>query len=154
MVADSRQLFANVHQRPGMFLPKTDYCTVVAFVEGCDQGNSRGILTGFREWLIPQVGAGDNLVWWYLIAWLTDPVGPKHVHNMEPEVDARAVDMLFRLLDAFLDQRQTHNGMRKLYDDYRAWAEADDRRRQERLSRYGEEADPSVTPVRRSEPPS
>jgi hypothetical protein len=24
VVADSRQLFATVHQRPGMFLPKTD----------------------------------------------------------------------------------------------------------------------------------
>jgi hypothetical protein len=60
---------------------------------------------------------------------------------VEPEVDARAVDTLFRLLDAFLDQRQTHNGMRKIYDDYRAWAEADDRRRQELLRRYAQEAD-------------
>jgi hypothetical protein len=56
---------------------------------------------------------------------------------MEPEVDSRAVDTLFRLLDAFLDLRQTHNGMRKVYDAYRAWAEADDRRRQELFNRYG-----------------
>ena len=35
---DQRRRFADVHRRLGMFLPRGGYPTVVAFIEGCDQG--------------------------------------------------------------------------------------------------------------------
>ncbi len=40
-----------------MYLPRDDYFTVVAFVEGCDQGNAQSLLLGFREWLVTRTDA-------------------------------------------------------------------------------------------------
>jgi hypothetical protein len=69
---------------------------------GDDQGNAHRLLTGFREWLLTQVGCGDNLVWSGLILRIVAPDGAGPPGDLPPEIDMKAKDTLFRLLDEFL----------------------------------------------------
>lgn len=78
---------------------------------GYDEAHSRMLLTGFREWLITQAGGLDNHVWWSLVAHLTEPIGPKPIREMEPELDARAVNT-------------GHDGLRRIYVAYDQWRQA------------------------------
>ncbi|MFF4779379.1 hypothetical protein ACFY05_41850 [Microtetraspora fusca] len=94
-----------------MYLPRADFTSVVAFVEGCNHGNAGALLTGFREWLVTRVGCGNNLVWWSLVLRLTEPEGPKSARDMDPDTDARAVETLLQCLDDFLALRQEHDGL-------------------------------------------
>jgi hypothetical protein len=113
-----RQLFTNIRLRPGMWLVRDDFACVVAFVDGCNEANARTLLTGFREWLVTRAGRGDNLVWWSLVAHLTEPVGSKNTSTMDADLDARAVATLFELLDEFLELRDEHDGLRRIFAAY------------------------------------
>ncbi|GAB4054465.1 hypothetical protein [Catellatospora paridis] len=124
-VENHRNLIAEVRKRPGMWLIRPDFASVVAFVTGCDEANA-SLLTGFREWLVTQVGSGDNHVWWSLVAHLTEPAGPKNFHQMEPALDTRAVETLFDLLDEFLELRQERDGLRRIYAAYERWHQQSD----------------------------
>ena len=82
-----------------MYLPRDDYFTVVAFVEGCDQG-----MILVAAW-VPRVaghknGCGDNLVWWALVRNLAGQDQPELVSDMTAEHDSAAVAVLFALLDS------------------------------------------------------
>jgi hypothetical protein len=136
-----RELFASVRKRPLMYLPRADYASVVAFIMGCDEGTSRMLLTGFREWLVTRVGCGDHLVWWSLAARLTEPVGPKNIREMNPELDARTVETLFELLDEFLALRQEEDGLPRIYAAHEAWIEA---RRRDHCQESGASTCPAV----------
>lgn len=125
-VAEYRRLFELVRKRPLMYLIRPDFPTVVAFVVGCDQGNASGLLTGFQEWLVTRVGCGSNLVWWSLVRRLADPEGTEHPGELDPETDAKAVEMLFECLDEFLSLREQSDGLRRVYAAYEAWREARD----------------------------
>ncbi|GAA5189481.1 hypothetical protein GCM10023322_42430 [Rugosimonospora acidiphila] len=124
MLEQYRELFASIRKSPLLYLPRADYPSVVAFLEGCDQGNARTLLTGFREWLVTRIGCGNNLVWWSLAAHLTEPVGPKNFLELEPELDALAVDGLCQLLDEFLALRQEPDGLARIYAAYHEWTQA------------------------------
>ncbi|WP_204060477.1 hypothetical protein [Microbispora corallina] len=117
-------MFAAVRKRPLVFLPRADFAGIVSFVEGCDHGNARALLTGFREWLVTRVGCGNNLVWWSLVLRLTEPDGPKNACDLDPAADARAVGTLFDCLDDFLALRQEHDGLRRIYTAYQAWLDS------------------------------
>ncbi|WFE28241.1 hypothetical protein O7623_03235 [Solwaraspora sp. WMMD791] len=100
-IGSYRELFALVAVRPRMYLMRDDLPTSVAYVEGCDQGNARSLLGGFREWLVTQAGRGDNLVWWALVFELALPELAVDPGNLTPENDMVAKQTLFRLLDEF-----------------------------------------------------
>ena len=74
---DYQRLFAALRKRPLMYLPRADFPSIVAFVEGCNHGNAGRLLTGFQEWLVTRVGCGNQLVWRSLALRLTEPAGPK-----------------------------------------------------------------------------
>ncbi|MET8233448.1 hypothetical protein ABZS77_22540 [Micromonospora sp. NPDC005298] len=116
-----RDLFANVRKRPGMWLIRDDFASVVAFVEGCDQGNARTLLTGFQPWLVTRAGCLNNHVWWSIVAHLTEPIGPKKVRDMDPHLDARTVETLFDLLDEFLELRDEHDGLNRILAAHEQW---------------------------------
>ena len=89
-------------------------------IDGCDQGNARGLLAGFLEWLVLQVGCGDNPVW-------LEPGPAPCLHGGQPpgdlptDVDAKAKQTLFRLLDEFLELAAEHDGLHRVYATYHAW---------------------------------
>jgi hypothetical protein len=104
-----------------MYLMRDDFPTVVAYVEGCDQGNARSLLVGFREWLIIQAGCGDNFVWWALVLKLGLPESADDPGNLTPEDDMVAKQTLFLLLDEFLELR---DDLERVYAAYQQWRTA------------------------------
>lgn len=117
-----RELFALVRQRPGMYGLDGSFAHFSIFVTGCDAGTSWSLLAGFREWLIVRVNDGDNLAWPFLVLWLAFPLG-KNPNELDANDNAVAVDMLFRLLDEFLELREQHHGLAKIFTAYAAWLE-------------------------------
>lgn len=120
-IAGYRELFANVHRRPLMYLPDAGFAASTSFVVGCDSATAGALLTGFTPWLATLAGCGDNLVWWALVLQLTPPAGPKHPRQLDPEVDARAVVTLFDLLDEFLELRDEPDGLGRIFAAYEQW---------------------------------
>ncbi|MDG4827330.1 hypothetical protein O7635_36265 [Asanoa sp. WMMD1127] len=120
-VANYRTLFASIRERPGMWLIRPDFASVVSFVDGCDEANTRGLLVGFQPWLVTQAGCLDSHVWWSIVAHLTEPVGPKNVRQMDIDLDGRAVETLFVLLDEFLELRDQHDGLNRIYAAHQQW---------------------------------
>jgi hypothetical protein len=104
-----------------MWLIRDDFATVVAFIEGCNQANARTLLTGFQPWLVTRAGCLDNHVWWSIVAHLTEPVGPKAIGEMEPDLEARAVSTLFDLLDEFLELHDEHDGLNRIFAAHEQW---------------------------------
>jgi hypothetical protein len=87
---------------------------VVAYISGYDAALSGGFLIGFREWLITRLEYGNNLTWDGLVG---------EFLKIEPSCkDAGvAIERLFSLLEQFLDMRNTHNGMRRIFAEYEQW---------------------------------
>ncbi|MEV4494604.1 hypothetical protein AB0J84_02725 [Micromonospora arborensis] len=123
MVTNYRDLFASVARRPRMYLLRDDFPTTVAYIEGCDQGNAHRLLSGFREWLLTQVGCGDNHVWWSLVLRLAVTTG-QAPDDLSPDNDAKAKETLFRLLDEFLELIDERDGLSRIYAAYDAWRAA------------------------------
>jgi hypothetical protein len=98
------------------------YRCFTAFVSGCDAGNSRCLLIGFREWLITKVGEGDNLIWESLVLRLTFPEKDRspQVSSLSSEENALASATCFRLLDEFFQERE-QVGNAKIFDNYLNW---------------------------------
>ncbi|MGZ6391123.1 MAG: hypothetical protein ACXWQZ_17935, partial [Ktedonobacterales bacterium] len=71
-----RELFQQIRARPGMWGLDGSYGQFCAFLRGCDEGNARSLLTGFREWLVVRFKEShrpDNVDWSGLILWLAFP---------------------------------------------------------------------------------
>ncbi|WP_326951353.1 hypothetical protein OG439_22745 [Amycolatopsis sp. NBC_01307] len=122
---DHRKHFADIHRRPqlyGLDGSYHDYCT---YLLGVDAGHDGGLLTGFKESLVPRVGTGDNLTWTSLVLYLAFPGRTSGWHD-EAAGDGRqvAVDLLFTLLDEFLETRSRARGTAAIFAGYLAWREA------------------------------
>jgi hypothetical protein len=120
-ISNYRELLANLRKRPLMYLIREDFATVAAHIDGYDLGHNHALLTGFREWLVTQVGCNDQHVWWSLVAQLTPPAGHKSIRTWDAETDALAVETLFDLIDEFLELRDEHDGMLRIYAAYGKW---------------------------------
>lgn len=110
-----RQLFALVAARPRMYVARDDFATLVAYVEGCHQGSARTLLTGFREWLVTQAGCGDNLVWWSLVLKIALPDSAEDAGNLSPDANAAAKQVMFQLLDEFLELCDERDGLSRIF---------------------------------------
>lgn len=153
-ISSYRELFASVRKRPGMWLVRGDFACVVAFVDGCNEGNARTLLDGFQPWLVTRAGCLDNHVWWSIVAHLTKPVGVKKFREMSPELDARVVATLFDLLDEFLELRDEHDGLKRIFAAHEQWVQL---RRQNSCVATGKPACPVVPwprPASRLDEPS
>ncbi|MDG4840286.1 hypothetical protein O7631_27480 [Micromonospora sp. WMMD967] len=120
-ITNYRDLFANIRNRPRMWLVREDSASVVAFIEGCNQANAGTLLTGFQPWLVTQAGCLDNHVWWSIVAHLVEPIGPKDIRDMDPDLDARTVESLFDLLDEFLELRDERDGLNRVFAAHEQW---------------------------------
>jgi hypothetical protein len=104
-----------------MYLIRDDYATTVAYITGCDQGNAGTLLTGFREWLVPQAGGGDKYVWWSLVLKIARPDSHDNPASLPPDADLVAKQTLFRLLDEFLELRQSPDSLQKIFAAHQQW---------------------------------
>ncbi|MET7805989.1 hypothetical protein [Micromonospora chersina] len=78
------------------------------------------MLTGFQPWLVAQVGCLDNHVGWS-IAHLTEPTGPKNFRDMDHDLGARTVEAPFDVLDEFLELRDEHDGLNRIFAAHEHW---------------------------------
>ncbi|MBT2413014.1 hypothetical protein J7I94_21045 [Streptomyces sp. ISL-12] len=105
-----REYFARVRQYPDLFVGRATFHMVVAFLTGYDQHAARhggAGLDGLREWLFARRGKECDHAWPGVALHIALPHGWRHIHELPPEDDARAVEVLFRLLDEFLAERET-----------------------------------------------
>ncbi|WP_103340761.1 hypothetical protein [Amycolatopsis sp. CA-126428] len=122
---DHRTLFIEIHRRPKLYGLDGSYREYCTFLLGVDAGNAGGLLTGFREFLVPRAGTGDNLTWPSLVLHLAFPGRTTGWHDEAAgEGRQQAVDLLFALLAEFLDRRETAEGTVAVFEEYLAWRKA------------------------------
>lgn len=130
MGCDYRVLFESVRRYRTQYLVRGTYEEVVAFVTGCDAGNSWCLLAGFREWLLVRFGGPRNLSWAMLVLQVAFPdrVELWDPDRIDGELGVRAINVLFDCLEQFLAERAAPGALADLYSRYSAWlsTQADD----------------------------
>jgi hypothetical protein len=89
-----------------------------AFVGGYGMADPRA-LDGWREWLVLQFDDGNNLAWPGLVLRLAFP-DRTFMRPLDEADDHRAGETLFRLLDRFLDERDS-GGAAAIQAAHQAW---------------------------------
>src|SRR5687768_1540881 len=116
-------VLSNLRKRPGLYLREPTYDAAVAYVSGYDAGSGGGLLVGFREWLIPRLDDGNNLAGMGLVRALLErgerPAGPG-------SEELTAIEFLLATLEAFLRERDRHDGLRRIHLAYEAWLRQQD----------------------------
>ncbi|WP_329127505.1 hypothetical protein [Streptomyces sp. NBC_01465] len=105
-----REYFANVGQRPGMFVGKTSFHMLTAFLTGYDQHALRHGghgLAGWHEWLVARRGRDCNHAWPGQVLHIAIPGGWDSIWDLPPEDEKQAIKVLFELLDAFAAEHET-----------------------------------------------
>jgi len=126
-MSNFRTVFESIRARTGMYIPNATYDACVAFVLGYDIASEGGVLIGFREWLIPRVGTGNNQSWSALVLHLAFPEADRRAPvRLSAELEKQAIDSLFRIIGEFDDQRRKPEGLRKVYLDYERWLRTQD----------------------------
>jgi hypothetical protein len=104
-----REYFVSVGQRPGMFVGKTSFHMLTAFLTGYDQHALRHGgpgLTGWHDWLVARRGRDCNHAWPGQILHIALPNGWDDLWNLPPEDEQQAIKVLFELLDEFAAERE------------------------------------------------
>lgn len=104
-----------------MFFQPVEYDVATGFIYGFDTASNGGALVGFREWLLPRVGVGNNLAWSELVLYLAFPNAKSPRSQLCHETQKSSVEFLINLLETFWQERQSLNGMRTIYLNYHAW---------------------------------
>jgi hypothetical protein len=110
---ETRELFAVIRQRPGLYGLDGSFGQHCAFIEGMNTARDGRLLTGFREMLVTRFGDGNNLTWPALIRRMTSGGD-----------DTDRVSALYDLLEEFLDRQTRPEGLALLFDDYLTWLRA------------------------------
>ena len=112
-----REYFASVGERPGMFIGHSSFHALTAFITGYDQSSARhGApgLSGWHEWLVARRGRDCNHAWPGQVLHIALPDGWDNLWKLAPEHEARAIQVLFRLLDEFLAERESREAAQEL----------------------------------------
>jgi hypothetical protein len=110
-----------------MYLSLVEFDVAAAFIQGFDLASNGGALVGFREWLVVKLGYGNNLAWSESALRLAfpDAEAPRQCLLQSGE-QKRAVELLFRLLEEFWQEREAPHGLRRIYLKYQAWLQRQD----------------------------
>lgn len=111
------ELVEHLCRYPGMHVAPATLETVLAILDGYDQGHSNGLLAGFREWLVIQGDGWDNMYWTGLVrVRLRKRDDLKH----DMEQNHEMIRSLGNLLAEFFQYRRSV-GITKLHSDYEQW---------------------------------
>ncbi|AJF70385.1 hypothetical protein SVTN_40050 (plasmid) [Streptomyces vietnamensis] len=108
-----REYFASVGQRPGMFVGKTSFHVLTAFLIGYDQHALRHGghgLTGWHDWLVARRGRDCSHAWPGQVLHIALPDSWDDIWNLPPEDEQNAIKVLFELLDEFTAEREAAQG--------------------------------------------
>lgn len=107
-----------VGQRPHLFVGKTSFHVLTAFLTGYDEHALRHGgqgLTGWHDWLVARRGRDCNHAWPGQVLHLALPNGWHH-WNLPPEDERHAIKVLFELLDEFTAEREAAQGAQSQTD--------------------------------------
>ncbi|MCX2951589.1 hypothetical protein [Lentzea sp. NEAU-D7] len=91
-----------------MFVSRPSFDALTAFITGYDEAARRlGApgLRGWSEWLVACRGRDCNHAWPGQVLHMAIPEGWENLWALAPDVEARAIEVLFDLLDRFLAER-------------------------------------------------
>jgi hypothetical protein len=108
-------------QRPGMFLPRTNFDTAVAFLLGFDQARDSEPLAGLREWLIMQLGHGENFAWPELVLRIAYPEAGARPRELPAADQERLLGLLFETIAEFWKDRARAGGFQEITRRYADW---------------------------------
>ena len=114
---ESLQVF---FEHPEMFVERPNLDSIVAFLQGYDSALEGRVLLGFREYLIPKLGYGNNLAWFQLFQRLTaaDHAGCDSPSQQTP------VSMLKTTLQNFWIARAGEDGLQRINHNYTHWVQS------------------------------
>jgi hypothetical protein len=104
-----REYWANVSERPEMFVGRATLARLESFLIGYDahaQRHGGPGLVGWREWLVAKRGAECNHAWMGVVRHIALPGEQWHHWQLSPEQEERVITTLFALLDDFLSERE------------------------------------------------
>ncbi|MEU7022523.1 hypothetical protein ABZ990_17940 [Streptomyces sp. NPDC046203] len=110
-----REYFAHVGRRPGMFVGKSSFHLLAAFLTGYDQHARRhdgNGLTGWHDWLLARRGRDCSHAWPGQVLHIAFPNGWDDLWSLPPEDEQHAIKVLFELLDEFAAEREAAQGTR------------------------------------------
>lgn len=111
----------HVRRCASMWILAPSFDTMAAFVQGADMAANRGILTGFREWLVVKVGWGSDVGWTELVLALAFPGSECPRAELAKLTDqTREIECLFELLEDFWHDKE-EAGLRVIYLRYEKW---------------------------------
>lgn len=114
-------------KHPEMHIPKTDFDTAVAFIQGYDSACNRGVLVGFREWLILKLERGNNLAWPELFLRFAFPGTDAPRTKELPKADHRRLTRtLFDTIEEFSTERDAAGGLERVLYRHAEWVRAQD----------------------------
>lgn len=119
---------------PDMFVQKLDFDTAAAFIQGFDVAYNGGVLIGFREWLILKLEYGNNFVWPELFLRFAFPESDAPRTQELPKADQkRLIGLLFEALEAFWNEKDTADGLQKIFIRHAEWLKTQDWYREEKV---------------------
>ncbi|MFE6856426.1 hypothetical protein ACFVDH_37245 [Streptomyces sp. NPDC057674] len=104
-----REYFACVGQRPGVFVGRTSFHALTAFLIGYDQHAIRSGgsgLSGWSEWLVDRRGRDCKHAWPGQVLHMALPNGWDSVAELSDVDEQQAIAVLFQLLDEFAAERE------------------------------------------------
>ena len=120
-------LLESVRKHPGMYLSRVEFDLAVAFLDGFDLASNGGLLAGFKEWLVVKLDFAHDLTWPGLVLLLTFPqMDSPGSQLLQGDNQKRAVESLFGLLEAFWQEREASEGLRRIYRQYEEWLKRQD----------------------------
>ena len=117
-----------------MYVPKLDFDTAAAFIQGFDTACNRDVLVGFREWLIVKLEYGNNFAWPELFLRFAFPESEAPRAQELPTADQkRLVGLLFEALEAFWNEREGTGGLQSIIVRHAEWLKTQDWYREEKV---------------------
>jgi hypothetical protein len=107
MQMSERDYWAFVARRPGMFIGRTTFAGLTAYIDGYDHHSKRHGgpgLDGWTDWLVARRGRDCNHRWDGHVLHLAFPDGWER--DLTDDQEHLAINLLFELLDEFLAERE------------------------------------------------
>ncbi|MCD2469251.1 hypothetical protein MBT42_37620 [Streptomyces sp. MBT42] len=104
-----REYFARIGQRPGVFVGRTSFHALTAFLIGYDQHAIRhggSGLAGWHEWLVARRDRDCSHAWPGQVLHIALPDGWDSVAELSDVDEQQAIAVLFQLLDEFAAERE------------------------------------------------
>jgi hypothetical protein len=109
-------------KRPTMFVHTLTYETATSFLLGYQTATDGGALVGFREWLVLKTGRWTSLAWPGLALYAAFPdCSDPFTEIKKLDANQHAIELLFTMLNEFLDERDKHDALSHIYAKYVQW---------------------------------